>query len=430
MSNSTTAGYVDIATKDDLEKYMYDGRKAITLFIKCVRKPTWFTQVPVTLSYDGGTADFGSDSFAVKVSKSADYLLHLWLRVRIPALVLVGAPGGSTMAWTPKLLHNLIQKCRITFNDLPVQEFDSYWLDFWSSFTIPESKWVGYNNMIGNVTDLTTAAATLPSLTLNLPLPFWFTRDSGVSLPAGGLTLNETRIVFQFRMWQELLTLAGGATTANVQAAAGGNPSLQQVQVWANYAVVSREERDQIGKCPRDILIEQVQCGSRRVFDPRVGINSYDVKFSHGIKALFWAARNITTPTVWSDYTTGTPIANDPIGLTSLLYEGTYRLFEMGSDYFSQIVPWYHFTRIPTETGYHAYSYSLHAESLNPEGSTNFGILTGVSMQMTPSPDGVTAATTGAQNIPAVPQTFQMIIEGFNWNIVRFVGGALGLPVL
>lgn len=426
-SNTAVSAYIDIATKDDLEKYLYDGKKAITRFIKCVRKPTWFSQVPVTLQFDGGAADFGSDSFAVKVSKSADYLLHLWLRVRIPAISL-NAPG--TMAWTPKLLHNLVSKCKITFNDLPVQEFDSYWLDMWSSFTIPESKWVGYNNMIGNITELTSPAASLPAATLNLPLPFWFTRDSGVALPAGGLTLNDTRIVFHFRQWQELLTISGGATTANVvQVSGGGQPQLSNVQVWANYAVVSKEERDQIGKCPRDILTEQVQIGSRRTFDPTVGMNSYDVKFSHGIKALFWAARNTTIPTLWSDYTTGTPLSQDPIGLTSLLYEGTFRLHEMGSDYFSQIVPWYHFTRIPTETGYHAYSYAISAESLNPEGSTNFGILTGVSMQMTPSPEGVIAATLGTNN-NGILQTFQMIIQGFNWTIIRFVGGAIGLPVL
>ena len=36
-------------------------------------------------------------------------------------------------------------------------------------------------------------------------------------------------------------------------------PRLTNVNVWANYAIVSNDERKRMACAPRDILIEQVQ---------------------------------------------------------------------------------------------------------------------------------------------------------------------------
>ena len=47
---------------------------------------------------------------------------------------------------------------------------------------------------------------------LHLPLPFFFTRDSGVALPTAALPYNDMRINFKFRDWKQLLVkdLANG----------------------------------------------------------------------------------------------------------------------------------------------------------------------------------------------------------------------------
>jgi len=212
-----------------------------------------------------------------------------------------------------------------------------------------------------------------------------------------------------------------------------------------------------MGKCPRDMVIEQVQRHSGRPFRPNlVGsqFESYDVRMSHAIKALYWNVANITrvnpsgpasAAIEWSNYTTGgiTSVigpsfdpngfsGSDPVANSSLLYENTYRLHEMGSDYFSLVNPFYHFTSIPEETGYHVYSYAIHPEAQDPSGSTNYGKLTNVSLHLHPSVDAVTAAS----YVPLTPQddkkpqVFSVHIRGLNFNIVRVSGGALGLPIL
>lgn len=453
MSNTVTSAFIDLATFDEIEKYLYNGPTAVTYFVRCVRKSTWFAQVPVPLTQNAGNPEFNGD-VAFQISRAGDYLLHVWLRATLPEVSISGvSQEGFGIRWAANIGHNLIDLTHISFNDLKVQEFDSYWLDMWSAFTVPASKRNGYNNMIGQVADLTEPSLTLPAYTVNVPLPYFFTRDTGVALPTAALPYNEMRIHFDFRDWRELLIFDGGASPSQL-ITQQSSISLRNVQLWANYAVVSNEERVKMGKCPRDMVIEQVQRHGGRAFNAaQIGVNSnasYDIRFSHSIKALFWNVANTTICNAaegnqareWSNYTTGgvcSPVpdnnqvidgrdGSDPIALSSLLYENTYRLFEMGSDYFSLVQPWFHFTSIPEDTGYHVYSFALEPEAMDPTASTNFGKLTNVSLQLTPSQDAVDA------NAPSTEQTtqqnFQVFIRGLNFNIVRVSGGALGLPVL
>lgn len=556
-TSNLTSGFIDLATYDEQEKYTYGGSESIAYFVREVRKSTWFTQVPVVLSKSSGQSGFGQQ-WSVSISRAGDYLLHTWLRVVLPSVTALTANGtalGATgqvvnvLRWTRNLMHNLIQECSITFNDLVAARFDNFHLDFWSSFTVPSGKRNGYNVMIGNVNQLinpvaanplilvgqggvqtsTTAisvgAQVLPSQVLNLPLPFFFTRDSGIALPTAALPYNEMRINFSFRNWTDLLikdtyvpnpsysgtaplaflSAAGGAIVPNstgtgataVSTGAAGcwvsQPAQQSdlavnanidisnsCQVWANYAIVSNEERKKMACAPRDILIEQVQTAPLQSFNNQnsltttgfMGIASgtqitpqFDIRFSHAVKVLFWAARNKANYAAWSNYTSDPQFplgphqsgnigaqpgvsalfgvvdftaGSDPVDNTSLIYENTQRLQNMGSDYFSLVNPWFHSPVIPLETGYHSYSYSLDYYNIDPMGSTNYGKLTNVSIVPFSSAaqnnswyfNASNQAPGPAGNITAVATKYDFITTCVNNNIIRISGGALGFPVL
>lgn len=461
-NSNMTSGFIDLATYDEQEKYMYGGPDSTAYFVRETRKSTWFTTVPVTLSRSAGSPGFGQE-WSVAISRAGDYLLNTWLRVTIPAVTLangnsIGADGR--LRWTRNLMHNLIEECAITFNDLTAARFDNYHLDFWAAFTTPSGKQNGYNNMIGNIDDLTqpTAPGTaIPSQTLNLPLPFFFSRDSGVALPAAALPYNEMRISFKFRDWNQLLILSDSTPAAGVNPnsvpvladiVGGAAPVLGNTQVWGEYAIVSNEERQLMGSAPRDILIDQVQTAPVQTFAPLTNTQpQHDIRFAHSVKALFFAVRNTTCASEWSNYTAASAVpaaaivdyspsnALDPIQHTSLVYESTNRLTQMGSDYFSLIQPYFKAPVIPTETGYHLYSYSLDFFALDPMGSTNYGKLTNVTLIPTVS----TAATVGAGGAGAFApddsgasyaQTFVFVVTALNNNVIRISGGALGFPVL
>lgn len=456
--SNLTSGFIDLATFDEPEKYCYGGENSIAYFVRETRKSTWFTQVPVALSRNSGTSGFNQE-WSVSISRAGDYLIHTWLRLQTPAVTLLdsnlfGAAGR--LSWTKNFMHNLIRECSITFNDLVAERFDNYCLDFWAGFTVEGGKRHGYENMIGT-TDLMVSpravGETIPAQMLNLPLPFFFSRDSGVALPCAALPYNEMRIVFNFRNWSDLLILENSVPQPNknpftvpmVGRDIAIAPELSNVQVWANYAIVSNDERLRMGCAPRDFLIEQFQTAPKQNFTPSTNPSqSFDIRFSHSIKALFFAVRNTTNPNIWSNYTAASPVPGpqaiifeppgsiDPIDHTTLTYENCHRLNQMGSDYFSLVEPFYKGVSIPSSTGLHMYSYSLSVANLDPLGSTNYGKLTNVSVLPAASQGVIAAASgNGAPGSGAdYPQTFEFIIVGLNTNIIRVSGGALGFPVL
>jgi hypothetical protein len=442
-TSNITSGFIDLATFDEIEKYMYGGADATAYFVRETRKSTWFTQVPVTLSKASGQAEFGQE-WAVSISRAGDYLLNAWLRLELSNVTKDST--STTIRWTRNLMHNLVQECSITFNDLVAARFDSAHLDFWSAFTVPAGKQDGYNQMIGNTYALTAPQTSLPAAAVVLPLPLFFTRDSGVALPTAALPYNEMRINFSFRKWEDLIVTENSSTAAYVSTTAVSNtPSITSANVWANYAIVSNDERKRMACAPRDILIEQVQTAPKQSFNPGSSssqtILNYDIRFSHAVKVLFFGVRNKTSSDNhdWSNYTTDKPgysssnnaftLGKDPIDRLSLVYENTNRLSQMIAGYFSLVNPYYNAPVIPKETGYHMYSYSLDFISLDPMGSTNFGKLTNVSVAVEPSTAAKDAASR-APNANPPPQTFEFLLTAVNNNIIRISGGALGFPVL
>jgi hypothetical protein len=476
VTSNLTSGFIDLATYDELEKYMYGGNDATAYFVRQTRKATWFTQVPVVLSRASGTPGF-SQEWSVSISRAGDYLLYTWVRLVLPPVATIPAYGSKRdgrditidtyVSWTPNLMHNLIREAAITFNDLVAARFDNYQLDFWAAFTTPSGKQIGYLNMIGMTDDLITPRKALPQKVLNLPLPFFYSRDSGVALPTAALPYNDMRIQFSIRNYYELLVAWDYITFLDtnesivisrvpVLADFGTTlPELSSVQVWANYAIVSNDERKRMACAPRDILIEQVQTAPIQSFNPFQNPNqSYDIRFSHAIKVLFFSVRNTTVPSYWSNYTTReTQVVgktdyedsllidqhfpgSDPIAETSLIYENTQRLAQMGSDYYSLVEPWFAAPVIPVVAGYHLYSYSLDFITLDPLGSTNYGKLTNVSIIPTASVEARVAAepknltfealsgSSGSQ-LPVFlrAQTYQFIVTAVNNNIIRISGG-------
>ncbi len=490
-NSNVTSGFIDLATFDELEKYAYGGPDATAYFVRETRKSTWFTIVPVVLSKANGQSGFNQD-WSVQISRAGDYLLATWLRVNFPQINMstttvtpvtatsaAYVAGGFGIRWTRNLMHNLVSLCTITFNDLVAAQFDNYHLDFWAAFTTPAGKQNGYNNMIlnfdavnGGATGVGASNGVIPAFTGNLPLPFFFSRDSGVALPTAALPYNDMRINFQFRNWDQLLIvdLPSGAWTADgttnysrvattADLASGTAPVLGQCQVWANYAIVSNDERKRMACAPRNIWIEQEQTAPLQTFVPNQNPTpSYDIRFSHAIKVFFFGVRNTTVASEWSNYTCAEPYpsgnanavvqfnpsaALDPISQFTLVYENTQRLSAMGVDYFSLVNPWYHAPVIPQETGYHTYSYSLDFICLDPKGSTNYGKLTNVSVSPVASAmaiacnqtaanwnsaaggvvtaGGTIFATASAKQMAGVPvpQTYSYVHTAVNNNIIR-----------
>ena len=468
--------FIDLATFSELEGFLYGGPDAITWFVGAVQKANWFSYLPTSLRHNGAI-DFGAQNVSASVNRSGDYVMHVWFRCQIPVIELDRTgdrlPADAAISWTKNLGHNLFDRVSITFNELTIQEFDSYWLDMNYMFRIPASKRIGYNNMIGNVASFTSpdADSSGDGRFISVPLPFWFAEDSGIALPVAALPFNDIKINYEFRRWEDLVVVypgtdAGAAKRADIndvyiQGSTTQRPRLVEPETIAHYAVVHNDERVKMGDAPRDILIHQVQSTQLAAFRDLSSRNTFDLRLSHSIVCFMFAAENITFRRVnggiqggmWSNYTThwdpDRVSSADPISFTTLVYENTVRLAQ-GSDYFSLTHPYYMSDAIPDEPGYHMWSYALCPwDALRPSGSTNFSKLANVSISHDMSPAAQASAGIGTAGglaldvrgrqiqFPGVdgaladmPQQYQHVFVAKNHNIARVANGSLGQPTL
>ena len=450
MSGSNlTSGFIDLATYDEIEKYMYGGPDATTYFVRETRRSTWFTHVPVQLSMGTGNPTLGN-SFSVNISRAGDYLMNCWLRVTladcVPQNTLASTTGTGSSAvttaaytqhvsWVKNLGHNLIEEVSLRFNDLEAAKLNHYVLDFWNEFTVPNGKRDAYATMTGsNPAHFTSGTnKTLKGMTLNIPLPLFFTRDTGVALPTAALPYNEMRMHIKLRSAYQLV-VTKDQTTGNLRGATANDfsvgPKISDIAVWADYAIVSNEERQKMACAPRDMVIEQFQTNSPNDYSRTDGNPSFDIRFSHAIKALMFgvSCEGGDIPFAHSNYSGSASSAgahgasfgdmSSPFSTVSLVYENTNRLANMGADYFTHVCPYYNAPACPDEGGYHLYSYTLDLGNLDPMGSTNYGKLTNVSIS--PKPNKAAAAAGSGR----------LVVVAVNNNVIRISGGALGFPVL
>jgi len=490
--NSVTAAiaFVDLATFDELSAYFYGGQSSITYFVRSVLKSNWFSFVATCLRHVSGCADFGND-FSASVNRSGDYLLNVWLRVQVP-LVAFDFPTSTTtelyyIRWTHNFMHNLVKYVNITFNELKVHEFDSTWFDYHAALTVTASKQVGYDNMIGNISPMTQF---VPSFTaspnptthvlgtggyFNLPIPLFFSEDSGIALPVAAIPFNDIKINYCLRDWKDLIVVgkletgikvpvaaserqsvidtivqvnvANNPTTGVVSYTLSANkPKLINCETHSHYAVVHNDERVLMGKAPRDMAINQLQFLQDQSFDVTKPQQCYDLRFSHAINLMVYGAKNLSWTgehsqySVW-DYNTASGASDpsdpniiglngfDPIAHSQLIYENTSR-FDMGSDYYSLVVPFFYNKVIPSVSGIHAMSYSLEMFSLDPKGSTGYSKLANVTIINTPTQAAINAQFAIPNHSTTAQNNWKFHLRARNHNIVRLSGGSLGLPVL
>ena len=189
---------------------------------------------------------------------------------------------------------------------------------------------------------------------------------------------------------------------------------------------------------------------------PQKGV---DLRFAQSIRALFFAMRNTTIPSEFSNYSTHVPLgmqntpgvvfrpvgSSDPVARAILSYENVDRV-NMPADYFTMVSPYYSAVRIPVETGYHLLSYTNKlagfgtGEALQADGSTNFARLASVNLSIECSPTAILQATPLAQMPPNTPvydpeyrtaqAKYDLIITASSLNVLRFSAGSVGFPVL
>lgn len=474
--NALPVAHIDLATLTSLEAYLYGGHQCSTWFHLEVQKSNWAAVGITTLRNTGGKSDYGRSSSWL-VSRGGDYLLHAFYRARFP-LVHLKKDGAiradASIRYCKNFMHNLIQSGSLTVNELCISIFDTFILDVRQAFWLPANKQLGYRNLIGDIPSMTSPTGVSAVLGpdaefealgtggfFTLVLPFFFEDDYGVALPTASLIYVELYINLEFADFESLVIVHPGtegaerldgddgvaraASHADIEVCGkpGCKPSIEDGELFAEYAVVNNDERKAMAKMKRTMVVKSWQRLQEQTWNSQAS-NHYNLRFSYNVAAIFSAARNDSTAGDCSNYTT-LPFGSgvDPVAMENIQYENSSRTGDVPSDMSSLIYPYLRpGMAVPESTGIHlVYAFALDPIGVQPSLGPNLGKVNQVIHSSYPSEAARLAGRLanpvthyGEELNDALgedhSQRFTKMIAALHFTILNVGSGTITIPVL
>ena len=403
-----SASLLQLLAKGPQDRFLSTNPQ-ITLFKSTYRRHSDFAMEPQEVQFSGAVA-FGRKVSAV-IPRSADLLKDVKLVADLPAL----SQTTGTVAWTRQVGNALVSSVEIQIGGSRVDRLMSQYLNIWAELSEDASHRRDYDIMIGNVSEMTTAAASISARRVYVPLPFWFCQDTGLALSLISLAYNEVKIELDIRPISELYITDDGAAPS----AAG---ELTNAFLLCESVFLEAEERKSLVAEPQEQLITQVQyAGAESISNSNVKIR---LPFNHPVKSIAWCmqpAANLSSGrNRVFDFTNS--------GAAGTVYAGghtltTAKISLNGSDKFSEKDAIYFGNAQPRDTavaspaqGIYLYSFAVQAYGkqafTQPSGSCNFSKIDNAFLHMT------TATSTN-------PTTVHVFAQ--NWNVLRYISGLAGV---
>jgi hypothetical protein len=260
------------------------GNPQITFFKVVYRRHTNFSMECIEQPLD--SARFGG-RHTVQVLRNGDLAGRMYLKTDLPGL---DTAGTGKVAWCRRPGHAILNYIECTVGGSQVDKHWGQWYDLWYELTHTTDQERGYNKMIGDVSECTTLAATVPGYTVYVPLQFWFNRNTGLALPLIALQYHEVRFNIEFNRLSDCIVKTNGETiTALSSDPLNATGDLSDTSILVDYIYLDQEERRRMAQVGHEYLIEQVQHNGE---ESLTGSNQkFKLDFNHPCKELIWAVR-------------------------------------------------------------------------------------------------------------------------------------------
>ena len=371
------------------------GNPQITFFKVVYRRHTNFSMESIQQTLDGYNDANTNGQFTSTISRKGDLIHKCYFQTS----------GRRTTNNTNNFGSAWIDTIILEIGGQQIDKVTGQWMEVWAELTEPNcigrvgkllgdqegaetiwdvyttkfQKMSGYGGL--NITSLSqgTVESTF------IPLPFWFCRNIGLSLPLIALQYHEVKLIMNH------------------------NIARNDIKLYVDYIYLDTDERRRFAQVSHEYLIEQLQYQSMNNKNQRLN-------FNHPVKELVWVS------------TSGTLGNTDdvvPLNSSSLV-ENDWSLKLNGHDRF-EARPGLYFTRqqiYDYHTGYGSidlfengsgldsifvYSFALKPEEHQPSGTCNFSRI-----------DSAILICNGYTNE-------NVTIYAVNYNVLRIMSGMGGL---
>ncbi len=326
----------------------------ITFFKKIYKRHTQFSMESMQNNFID-IPQFGGTS-VITIRRYADLLSKMYLEVTLPY-----DESLTDSYWTNRIGYNLINRVELYIGRKLIDRLYGIGMYMYSEFTHTTDMKGLLDKMVGTKykDGYTNGLPCNRPHKLLIPLPFFFSRHTGLSIPLNAIRNNQD-ITLKFYFEKKINCIQTGLAPIN---------DISHISIWADYIYLELEENRLFVQKPLEYLIEVTQHLSRSLITR--GIKAIPLPFSLPCKQLYWAVYNINrTGDKFTDFTNG----NNSMVKTVQFKFNTKKVFSTGArtnDYFNYVQPYQHNGILP-DLGINCYSFSIYPNNLEPSGIINF----------------------------------------------------------
>jgi hypothetical protein len=200
-------------------------------------------------------------------------------------------------SWLPKIGLRLIDNIEISIGGQVIDRLNSNMLNIWYELSVSHNQINTFNNIIGNIPKLNTYNSNKKdSYSLYIPLPFWFSKYTGISLPALALRYHDIQVNLKLKELIDCCTIETIENKLSDNININEIIKILNVSLYIDYVYIEQEERKKFGRNSLEYLIDQHQ------YLPVNNINSININqllyFVNPIKELLWTCQT----KVWDRY--------------------------------------------------------------------------------------------------------------------------------
>ena len=281
-----TGGLMQLVAYGAQDKYL-TGNPQITFFKIVYRRHTNFSMETISQTINGDTnTSVSENKGSIIVSRHGDLLGKIYVTSKTE-----GITDGS----------DIIKETSIFIGGQEIDRQTKEWFEIWNELTVTEDKKLGFKNMIGCFNNNLNLTGTMGVNYVQIPLQFWFCRNSGLSLPLISLQYHEVQIDFTF------------GTSVGTDA---------EITIQCDYFYLDTDERKRFAQVSHEYLIEQLQVQNLN------NTSSNKLSLNHPVKEIIWTST--------SDY-----------GEAHLTLNGHERFEKQPKEYFQLRQPYDYHTAIP-----------------------------------------------------------------------------------
>ena len=403
-----TAGALQLNFIGPQDKHL-TGNPQMTYFKSVYKKYSNFAKDTKKLSFEN-KVQYGSEHICV-IPYDGDLLSDIYLYIELSELV-SSNNNENWAGYINGLGYSIIESAEIQIGGLTIDTLDTNWLDIYNELFDQRS-----DTLIGKFNTDITLQENNTAQKLYIPLPFWFSKNSGSSLPIIALRNHEIKIKIKFRNLNEIIK-------SDISTFSPTTPTIT-ANILANYIHLDTNEQKYFTNNSHEYLIDQLQTLSDTNITSSTNTKKIPLDFSHPIKSFYWVivndinnSQNMKTGNNWLSYTSSDSLYGDTFNTAKITMNGQDRIIDLDASYYRNVVPYETQSYYPRKYIY-TYSFSLYPGQYQPSGSCNYSRIQNNNSFLELTFNNVNS-NGGATN-------GRVKIYGLNYNILKISSGQGGL---